>query len=146
MHSTRVYFNCIGSICADREWKTCEKKLELKLANKIVKSRMKWAGHMVRMKDEKLPKRSETMKHDGCRKRGRPQLRWEDCVKRDLRKAALGGRKVERKGQQQGPMETNDKSSRTSEWRIDQPHPYTRETRGRTSNCVMETVCLRCYF
>ena len=42
---------------------------------------------MVRMKDEKLPKRSETMKHDGCRKRGRPQLRWEDCVKRDLRKA-----------------------------------------------------------
>ena len=36
---------------------------------------MKWAGHMVRMKDEKLPKRSETMKHDGCRKRGRPQLR-----------------------------------------------------------------------
>ena len=42
---------------------------------------------MVRMKDEKLPKRSETIKHDGCRKRGRPQLRWEDCVKRDLRKA-----------------------------------------------------------
>ena len=26
-----------------------------------------------------------------------------------------GGRKVERKGQQQGPMETNHKSSRTSE-------------------------------
>ena len=57
------------------------------IVGKLVKSRMKWAGHMVRMKDEKLPKRSETMKHDGCRKRGRPQLRWEDCVKRDLRKA-----------------------------------------------------------
>ena len=57
---------------------------------KIVKSRMKWAGHMVRMKDERSPKRSETKKHkleEGCRKRGRPQLRWEDCVKRDLRKA-----------------------------------------------------------
>ena len=39
------------------------------------------------MKDAKLPKRSETKTHDGCRKRGRPQLRWEDCVKRDLRKA-----------------------------------------------------------
>ena len=49
--------------------------------------KMKWAGHMVRMKVEKLPKRSETMKHDCCRKRGRPQLRWEDCVKRDLGKA-----------------------------------------------------------
>ena len=34
------------------------------IVGKIVKSRMKWAGHMVRMKHEKLPKRSETMKHD----------------------------------------------------------------------------------
>ncbi len=42
---------------------------------------------MVRMKDERLPKRSETKKQDGCRKRGSPQLRWEDCVKRDRRKA-----------------------------------------------------------
>ena len=53
-----------------------------------VKSRMKWAGHMVTMRYDKLPpKRSETKKQEGCRKRGRPQLRWEDCVKRDLRKA-----------------------------------------------------------
>ena len=57
------------------------------LVGKIVKSRMKWAGHMVRMKDDKLPKRSETKKQEGFRKRGRRQLRWEDCVKRDLRKA-----------------------------------------------------------
>ena len=42
---------------------------------------------MVRMKDDKLPKRSETKKQEGCRKLGRPQLRWEDCVKRDVRKA-----------------------------------------------------------
>ena len=48
---------------------------------------MKWAGHMVRMKDERLPKRYETKKQEGCRKRGRPQLRWEDCPKIDLRKA-----------------------------------------------------------
>ena len=57
------------------------------IIGKIVKSRMKWAGHMVRMKDERLPKRSETKTQEGCRKRGRRQLRWEDCVKRDLRKA-----------------------------------------------------------
>ena len=43
-------------------------------------SRMKWAGHMVRMKDDKLPKRVETKKQEGSRKRGRPQLRWEVCV------------------------------------------------------------------
>ena len=48
---------------------------------------MKWAGHMVRMKDERLPKISEAKKKEGCRKRESPQLEWEECVKRDLRKA-----------------------------------------------------------
>ena len=48
---------------------------------------MKLAGHVVRMKDERLPKISETRKQEGCRKRERSQLRWEDCVKRDLRDA-----------------------------------------------------------
>ena len=44
---------------------------------KILKSRMKWAGpgHIVRMKNKRLPKRSETKKQGGCRKRGRPHLR-----------------------------------------------------------------------
>ena len=60
------------------------------IVGKIVKSRMKWAGHMVRMKDDKLVKRSETKKQEGFRKRGRPRLRWEDFVKGDLRKAEEG--------------------------------------------------------
>ena len=30
------------------------------IVGKIVKSRMKWTGHMVRMKDDKLPKRAKT--------------------------------------------------------------------------------------
>ena len=38
-------------------------------------------------KDDKLPKSAETEKQEVARKRGRPQLRWEECVKRDLRKA-----------------------------------------------------------
>ena len=37
--------------------------------------------------DKRLPQISEIKKQEGCRKRGRPQLIWEDCVKRDLRKA-----------------------------------------------------------
>ena len=57
------------------------------IVGKIVKSRMKWAGHMVRMNDDNLPKRAETKKQEGSRKQGRLQLRWEDCVKRDLKKA-----------------------------------------------------------
>ena len=57
------------------------------IVGKIVNSRMKLAGHMVRMKDDKLPKRAQKKKQEGSRKRGKPQLRWEDCVKRDVRKA-----------------------------------------------------------
>ena len=56
----------------------------------IVKSGMKWARHMVRMKDDKLPKRAETKKQEGSRKRGRPQLRWEDCEERSEK--GRGGR------------------------------------------------------
>ena len=84
------------------------------IVGKIVKSRMKWAGHMIRMKDDKLPKRAETKKQEGSRKRGRPQLRWEDCVERDRCEKGRGRRKMERKGQQQGPMEDYE-SSRTSQ-------------------------------
>ena len=84
------------------------------IVGRIVKSRMKWAGHMVRVKEDTLPKRAETKKQEGSRKRGRPQLRWEDCVKRDLRKAEEE-EKMERKGQQKGPMEANYESSHTSQ-------------------------------
>ena len=63
------------------------------VVGKIVKSQIKWAGHLVRMKDDKLPKRPETKKQEGSRKRGRPQLSWEDCVKRDLRERQGGGKK-----------------------------------------------------
>ena len=46
-----------------------------------VKSCMKWTGHIVRMKYDRLPKRSVTKKQESCRKRGRPQRRWEEYVK-----------------------------------------------------------------
>ena len=57
------------------------------IVGKIVMSRMKRAGHIVRMKDEIIPKIFEPNKQEGCSTRGRPQLRWEDSVKRDLSKA-----------------------------------------------------------
>ena len=41
------------------------------IVGKIVKSRMKWAGYMVRTKDDKLPKRSETKKQERFQKTGK---------------------------------------------------------------------------
>ena len=43
------------------------------------KSRMKWAGHMVRMKDERLTRRWQNA--------SKTTAKTDDCAKRDLRKA-----------------------------------------------------------
>ena len=39
------------------------------------------------MADDWLPKRAAELREQGRRRRGRPRLRWEDCVKRDVRRA-----------------------------------------------------------
>ena len=39
------------------------------------------------MADDKLQKRAAKLREQGRRRRGRPRLRWEECVKRDVRKA-----------------------------------------------------------
>ena len=61
--------------------------MQCSLTGRLVRSRMRWAGHLVRMDASKLAKRAEVEKHQGRRKRGRPQLRWEDCVRRDIRRS-----------------------------------------------------------
>ena len=43
-------------------------------------------GHVERMADDRLPKRAAELREQGRRRRGRPMLRWEDCVKRDVKK------------------------------------------------------------
>ena len=39
------------------------------------------------MADDRLPKRPAELREQSRRRRGRPRLRWEDCVKSDVRKA-----------------------------------------------------------
>ena len=54
------------------------------LTGKLVRSRQMWAGHVERMEGIRLAKRVDVLRVEGRRRRGRPRLRWEDCVKRDL--------------------------------------------------------------
>ena len=61
--------------------------MQCSLTGRLVRSRMRWAGHLVRMDASKLAKRAEVEKHQGRRKMGRPQLRWEDYVRRDMRRS-----------------------------------------------------------
>ena len=63
-----------------------ETEVQRILTERLVRSRLQWAGHVERMADDRLPKRAAELREQG-RRRGRPRLRWEDCVnKRDVRK------------------------------------------------------------
>ena len=61
--------------------------MQRSLTERLVSSRVQWAGHVERMADDRLPKRAPELRDEGRRRRWRPRLRWEDCVKRDVKKA-----------------------------------------------------------
>ena len=64
-----------------------ETGVQRSLTERLVRSRLQWAGHVERMADDRIPKRAAELREQGRRRRGRPRLRWEDYVKRDVRKA-----------------------------------------------------------
>ena len=49
----------------------------------------KWAGHIVRKGFEKLAKTSDAQNVEGKRQQGRPKIRCENCVKRDLERVGV---------------------------------------------------------
>ena len=58
---------------------------QMSLLRRMVRSQMTWAGHLVWMEVGRLPKRAEAMTQCVCWKRVRSHLRWENCIKRDVR-------------------------------------------------------------
>ena len=64
-----------------------ETGVQRSLAERLVRSRLQWAGHVERMADDRLPKRAAELRDEGRRRRGRPRLRWKDFVKREAKKA-----------------------------------------------------------
>ena len=59
---------------------------------RVVKSRrMKWAGHVARMGEDRVVHRVSVGKPEGKRPLGRPRCRWEDNIKMDLQEVG-GGR------------------------------------------------------
>jgi hypothetical protein len=45
--------------------------------------RLQWASHIVQMDNSRIPKKVLDRKYHGRRPVGRPQLRWEDNIRRD---------------------------------------------------------------
>ena len=64
-----------------------EAEVQRSFTERLVGSRLQWAGHVERMADDRLPKRAAELREHGRRRRRRPRLRWEDCVKSDMGKA-----------------------------------------------------------
>jgi hypothetical protein len=52
---------------------------------KMIKSRMRWAGHVVRMREKRNAYRILVGKPEGKRSLGRPRRRWLDNIKMELR-------------------------------------------------------------
>ena len=54
------------------------------LGTVITRNRLRWFGHVVRREDESLIKQALDMRAER-RGRGRPKLRWEELVSRDMK-------------------------------------------------------------
>ena len=51
--------------------------MQCNLTGRLVRSRMRWAGHLVRMDAGKLAKRAEVEKHQGHKKKGKATAEME---------------------------------------------------------------------
>ena len=65
----------------------------------ILKTQLRWVGHVIRMDDQRLPKHllfGELC--SGRRNRGRPRKRFKDCVKANVAHAGIDPKQLESEG------------------------------------------------
>jgi hypothetical protein len=58
---------------------------------RVIKSRVRWAGHVARMEEGRRAYRVLVRRPEGKRPLGRLRRRWEDNIKMDLRKVGIDG-------------------------------------------------------
>jgi len=56
---------------------------ELNIVEDIKIRRLEWAGHIIRMEEERIPKKVLNRNFHATRPVGRPRTRWADVVQRD---------------------------------------------------------------
>ena len=64
--------------------------VQMCLTGRLVKCRLKWAGNLMGMGEERMAKRAERLREQVQRERGRQWVRWEDCVRRDISQLGVG--------------------------------------------------------
>ena len=74
-----------------------EKCGSIPLSGAIMKERLRWLGHVLRMKDDRLPKIVLFGQPSGAtRKAGCPCLGWEDVINKDLKEMGTSWEGVKR--------------------------------------------------
>jgi hypothetical protein len=61
------------------------------IIRQVKSSRVRWAGHVVRIGEERKMYKVLVGKPEGKRPLGRPRRRWENGIRIDLREIGLGG-------------------------------------------------------
>ena len=92
---TYVYFHCnIGRVCVAYINKYNEEINDLYCSPntvRVIKSRrMRWAGHVARMGEERGVCRVLVEKPEGKKPLGRPRRRWVDNIREDLQEVGCG--------------------------------------------------------
>jgi hypothetical protein len=86
----KMFRRISGAKYEDGEWKsrTNRELEELSKGENIVKwikgQRISWLGHLERMEEDRMPKKTFTQELEGTRRRGRPRKGWTEEVERDL--------------------------------------------------------------
>ena len=65
-------------------------KVKVNIVRVIKSRRMRWAGHVARMREGRKVYRVLVGKPEGKRPLGRPRRRWEDNIRMDLQEVGLG--------------------------------------------------------
>lgn len=76
---------------------TTREELHLEpLVDTLQKRQLKWYGHVVRMGEERIPRKVFEARREGKRGRGRPRLTWMDTIRREVEKRGKSMAEVKR--------------------------------------------------
>jgi hypothetical protein len=67
----------------------------------IKSQRIRWLGHVERMENNAMQKRTLKGRLYSKRRKGRPRIRWQDDVERDLKKMEVKGWKEKMRDREQ---------------------------------------------
>jgi len=90
MFEREIFRRIYGPKYENGEWKsrTNREIEEMSKGENIVKwikgQRMSWLGHLERMEEDRMPKKTFTQELEGTRRMGRPRKRRKEEVERDL--------------------------------------------------------------